>query len=185
MNIAPTRLLPSILMTIALVAANTEAAADAISSTALGQRTMSKFMVNLASFVTWPEDRFVSESAPYKYCMMGDDPFAGAFDTAVTDKQTNNRGFQIERIGLEDMDAAKNCHVVFVNVPDATKALNIIDSLEGLPILTVGEVENFAQYGGMVGFLGEGRKIALAVNQQRLENAGLKGSSRLYRASDM
>lgn len=185
MNIAPTRLLLSVVLTLSLLAAYSNAVADAISATALGQRTMSKFMVNLAKFVTWPEDKFISDFAPYKYCMMGDDPFAGTFDTAVLDKQTKNRGFQVARIGLEDLDAAKSCHVVFVNVPDVEKALGVINSLDGLPILTVGEVENFAQYGGMVGFLGEGRNIALAVNQKRLEKAGLKGSSRLYRASDM
>ena len=161
------------------------AIADVISDTDTGKKTMSKFMINLAKFVTWPDSKFAGEAEPYRYCLMGDDPFAGILDSAVSEKQAKNRSFQIERLDLSDLTTAKNCHVVFLNVAQADQAANIIDELAGLPILTVGEVDQFAQYGGMVGFIGEGRKVALAVNQKRLEGAGLKASSRLYRASTM
>jgi hypothetical protein len=60
-----------------------------------------------------------------------------------------------------------------------------VKGLAGLPVLTVGDLDKFAQHGGMVGFLGKGRKVALAINKKRLEDAGLKASSKLYRASSM
>ncbi len=159
--------------------------AEPISATDAGKQTMSKFMINLAKFVSWPDATFGSEGDPYKYCLMGDDPFAGKLDEAMTDSQAKSRGFAIERLGLGDVEAAKSCHVVFLGVPSSEQATDVIDSLSGMPILTVGEADKFAQYGGMVGFIGEGRKVALAVNQKRLEDAGLKASSRLYRASTM
>lgn len=160
-------------------------AADPISSTEVGKKTMSKFMINLAKFVTWPDSQFSAEASPYKYCLLGDDPFTGVLDSAVSEKQAKNRGFEIQKLGISDLDSAKSCHVVFVNVASANEAAPLIDGLAGLPVLTVGEVDQFAQYGGMVGFIGKGRKVALAVNQKRLEEAGLKASSRLYRASTM
>lgn len=172
-------LMLGLLMTTSLVSA------ELISDTDVGKKTMSKFMINLAKFVTWPDSKFAGDAAPYKYCLMGNDPFSGALDTAVADKQTKNRGFQVERLGMGDIEAAKSCHVVFLGVAASDQATGVIDGLDGLPVLTVGEAEKFAQYGGMVGFLGEGRKVALAVNQKRLEGAGLKASSRLYRASTM
>lgn len=159
--------------------------ADPISSTDVGKRTMSKFMINLAKFVTWPDAQFAGEAAPYKYCLLGEDAFTGTLTEAVSEKQAKNRGFEIQNLDITDLDSAKTCHVVFVSVPQAEAAAPVIDALAGLPILTVGEVDQFAQYGGMVGFLGKGRKVALAVNQKRLEEAGLKASSRLYRASTM
>tara|TARA_R110002072_G_scaffold1369_5_gene11235 strand:+ start:3866 stop:4423 length:558 start_codon:yes stop_codon:yes gene_type:complete len=185
MSTTPFRLLPVVTVMLGLMAFQNPALADPISSSEVGKQTMSKFMINLAKFVTWPEDRFTGETAPYKYCLMGDDPFTGTLDEAVSDKQAKSRGFEIQKLDIGDMATAKTCHVVFLNVPAADDATALIDGLAGLPILTVGEVEQFAQYGGMVGFLGKGRKIALAVNQKRLEDAGLKASSRLYRASNM
>ena len=172
-------------MMLCLVASTSLAQAELISDTDAGKKTMSKFMINLAKFVTWPDSQFAGDAEPYRYCLMGGDPFAGALDTAVSDKQAKNRGFQIERLDLGDIETAKSCHVVFLGVAAADQATGVIDGLNGLPILTVGEAAKFAQYGGMVGFLGEGRKVALAVNQKRLEGAGLKASSRLYRASTM
>jgi hypothetical protein len=157
--------------------------AELISDTASGKKTMSKFMINLAKFVTWPESKFAGEAEPYKYCLMGNDHFGDVLDTAVSEKQAKKRGFSIERLSISDLDAAKSCHVVFLGVASADQATDVIDGLNGLPILTVGEAEQFAQYGGMVGFMGEGREVALAVNKGRLEGAGLKASSRLYRAS--
>jgi hypothetical protein len=159
--------------------------AETISASEAGKKTMSKFMVNLAKFVSWPDSKFAGEAAPYKYCLMGDDPFHGILSAQVTDKQAKNRSFDITNIPLGDIESAKSCHVVFLNVPSADQATAIIDGLAGMPILTVAEVDQFAQYGGMVGFIGEGRKVALAVNQKLLEDAGLKASSRLYRASTM
>ena len=181
----PSRLQSALFITLGLVALATSAQAEPISATVAGQKTMSKLMINLAKFVTWPEDRFDGATAPYKYCLMGDDPFSGTLEAAVSDKRAKNRGFRVEQLDLSDVEFAKSCHVVFLSVPVADNATAVIDSLSGLPILTVGEVEKFAQYGGMVGFLGKGRKLALAVNQKRLEAAGLKASSRLYRASNM
>ena len=170
---------------LALVASTNFAQAELISDTDAGKKTMSKFMINLAKFVTWPDSQFAGDGEPYRYCLMGNDPFAGHLDNAVSDKQAKNRGVKVERLDLGDVESAKSCHVVFLGVAEADQATTVIEGLDGLPVLTVGEVDQFAQYGGMVGFLGEGRKVALAVNQKRLEGAGLRASSRLYRASTM
>jgi hypothetical protein len=137
----------------------------AVSETDSGKRTMSKFMINLAKFVTWPDASFSGEEAPYRYCILGRD--------------------DLQRLAMVDFEAAKSCHVVFIGAASADEVAPVISSLTGLPILTVGEIENFAQYGGMVGFYGKGRKVALAINQKRLEGAGLNASSKLYRASTM
>ncbi len=179
------RVLHQIGMMLCLLATANLAQAELISDTEVGQKTMSKFMINLAKFVTWPDSKFAGDGDPYKYCLMGDDRFGGQLEAAVADKQAKNRSFSIERMGLGDVESAKSCHVVFLGVAAPDEATSVIDGLSGLPILTVGEVAQFANYGGMVGFLGEGRKVALAVNQKRLEGAGLKASSRLYRASTM
>ncbi|MFT5208447.1 MAG: hypothetical protein ACI9CE_000161 [Flavobacterium sp.] len=45
--------------------------ADLVSDTESGKQTMSKFMVNLAKFVTWPDGTFASPDTPYKYCIYG------------------------------------------------------------------------------------------------------------------
>lgn len=156
-----------------------------VSATDSGKRTMSKFMINLAKFVTWPDASFGGEGAPYKYCILGKDAIGPVLDEVMNGKNTKDRSFDLQRLTISDFEAAKSCHVVFIGAASIDEVAPVIESLVGLPVLTVGEIENFAQYGGMVGFYGKGRKVALAVNQKRLEGAGLSASSKLYRASTM
>jgi len=181
-----TRYVKVVIVGLCLVITSSLAYSDGlVSATDLGKKTMSKFMINLAKFVTWPETSFGGEGAPYKYCILGSDDIGPVLDEAMAGKNAKNRPFDLRRLMLSDVELAKNCHVVFIGATSSDEISSIIDSLVGLPVLTVGEVENFAQSGGMVGFFGKGRKVALAINQKRLEDAGLTASSKLYRASTM
>jgi len=174
-----------LISTLLLVFTASSVFADPISSTEVGRKTMSKFMLNLAKFVTWPDATFGDEGAPYKYCILGEDSFGQVLESAMEGKTTKHRNFNLHRMAISDIEAVKDCHVVFINGDDVEALSPAIDQLKGLPILTVGELDNFAQYGGMIGFYGKGRRVALTINQKRLENAGLSASSKLYRASTM
>ena len=56
-----------------------------------------------------------------------------------------------------------------------------IDAAAGLPVLTVGEADNFTRDGGIISFYAQGTKIRFEINKQVAENAGLRISSRLLR----
>ncbi|MFT7686065.1 MAG: hypothetical protein ACI9FB_001410 [Candidatus Azotimanducaceae bacterium] len=172
-----------LIVTLALTSASIRA--DLVSDTESGKKTMSKFMVNLAKFVTWPDGAFPDPAAPYKYCIFGN-PVMGSFlDAAMDGKVTKNRPFEISRIDASEQDDLKSCNVAFISMTSNEEVASVVDVLNGLPILTVGEIEDFAGYGGMIGFYGKGRKVALAINKKRLESGGLKGSSKLFKASTM
>jgi len=161
------------------------ARAELVSDTVAGKKTMSKFMVNIAKFVTWPDDAFSSPTAPYRYCIFGDSVMGEFLDAAMDGKISKKRSFEVSRMDASNSEGLKSCNVAFLSLSSTEEIGTVIDSLAGLPILTVGEIKNFASYGGMIGCYGKGRKIALAINKKRLEGGGLKGSSRLFRTSTM
>jgi hypothetical protein len=55
----------------------------------------------------------------------------------------------------------------------------ILAFLNGAPILTVGETDDFIQQGGMIGFCLQGKKIRFDINLNAAQRANLKISSRL------
>lgn len=173
------------LLIVALSLTSLTVRAELVSDTESGKKTMSKFMVNLARFVTWPDGTFSGPATPYKYCIYGNPVMGDFLDTAMEGKVTRERTFEIARIEPSNPDSLKSCNVAFISVTNIDEVDGVVEALTGLPILTVGEIENFAGYGGMIGFYGKGRKIALAINKNRLESGGLKGSSKLFRASTM
>ena len=165
-----------------LCSVNAAANAGVVSETPAGQKTMSKFMESLARYITWPEGAFNSPDAPYKYCLLGSNTISSALNARLGDKKVKDRGFQIVELNIESIEESKSCHVVYIGgAPD--KARPIIDALSGLPILTTGDTDKFAARGGMIGFFGEGKKVALQINKKRLETGNLKASSKLFRVS--
>ena len=55
----------------------------------------------------------------------------------------------------------------------------ILDGLRGASVLTVGEIDRFAQQGGIIGFLTEENKVRFEINAAVAEHARLKISSKL------
>jgi hypothetical protein len=99
--------------------------ADVVSSTDAGKKTMSKFMVNLAKFVTWPDSTFESATAPYKYCILGTDTMGSVLDDAMDGKNARKRAFEIQRMEITDLDSAKGCHVVFISAASPEERLRL------------------------------------------------------------
>jgi YfiR/HmsC-like len=173
----------SCLVVSALCAVNASAAADKISDTPAGQKTMSRFMESLARYITWPDSSFASADTPYKYCLLGDNTISSALSDRLGDKKIKNRGFEIVQLDLDAVEESKSCHMVYINVAEPEAVRPIVDALSGLPVLTTGDTDKFSARGGMIGFFGEGKKVALHINKKRLETGKLKASSKLFRVS--
>jgi hypothetical protein len=54
-----------------------------------------------------------------------------------------------------------------------------------MPILTVGDTEEFINGGGMVRFVETGRRIRFEINPDAVERVSLRVSSRLLRLADI
>ena len=135
------------------------------------------FLFNFVQFVEWPASVFPSPDAPIRIGVFGDDPFAGALEAAVQGEKVRQRPIVIERAArLQDL---LGCHVVFVCRSERAQVGPIISALNGRPILTVGDLPEFARRGGMINFYLEGQKVRFEINRAAAHASGLKLSSQL------
>lgn len=79
----------------------------------------------------------------------------------------------------ENFKAADDCRVVFVSSPTRAKVQQVLQALDGLPIITVGEMPEFSALGGMINLINTGPTVKFKVNMQRARAAGLSLSSRM------
>ena len=135
------------------------------------------FLFNFIQFTTWPETVFADGQSPIRIGVLGDDPFAGALDAAVRGEKVRLRPIVIER--YERLQEMRDCHVLFVSRSESKQAAAIIAALAGKPILTVGDMPDFARRGGMVNFYLEGQKLRFEINRAAARKGGLKLSSQL------
>ena len=135
------------------------------------------FLFNFAKFVEWPPGSFPSESAPFHICIFGRDPLGTELQEIARNKMVNGRKLEISQIS--DLQQARSCHILFVSSSARMPMKQILESLRGISVLTVGDSKGFAERGGMINFLLENDRVQFEVNRKAAEEAGLKIDSKL------
>ena len=135
------------------------------------------FLFNFAKFVEWPPETFAGETSPLVIGILGDNPFGTDLERTVAGKLINNRPITIR--SFPTAAEAANCHILFISSSEKKRLPDIIQSLHGTAVLTVGETDQFIASGGMVNFVQEASKIRFQINDDAAKAARLKISSKL------
>jgi hypothetical protein len=137
------------------------------------------FLFNFAQFVEYPPAAFPRPETPLVIGVLGEDPFGPLLDETVRGERINNRPAVVRRFRqVEEIDV---CHVLFISRAEMSRLDQIFERLKGRPVLTVGEVDGFAQRGGMIRFVNESNKVRMRINPETAREAGLVISSKLLR----
>ncbi len=138
------------------------------------------YLMNIGSFVYWPEGVFTAPSSPFNICTLGKDPFAGALEFLLKEYASiQNHPLAVYRFAqVAEVDV---CHVLFISDSEILHLSDIVNSLKNKPILLVSDLEHFVLKGGMVEFYQHDSRIRLRLDPQAFTNAGLKASAHLMR----
>jgi hypothetical protein len=135
------------------------------------------FLFHFAQFVDWPPETYKDAASPLTYCTAGGDPFQGGLDASMNGKTIGGRPIRV--LHLKEAGESQGCQILFLGIADKKLVSATLAKLSGSPVLTVGESINFAQGGGMIGFLLEDNKVRFEINLEAAERAKLKISARL------
>lgn len=135
------------------------------------------FLYNFAKFVEWPPGAFGHNGAPLIVGVVGDDPFGSALDQTIQGKSVNGRQLTVRRFsGGQDL---RECHILFISSSERKRLSQILDSIRGAGVLTISEMDQFNQQGGIINFILERGKVRFEINTGAAESARLKLSSKL------
>jgi hypothetical protein len=170
---------PSFIAGIALLGLLLAAGAEPVGaqSQADEYRVKAAFLYHFVQLVDWPMGSLGDTGQPLNLCTIGDDPFQGELDRSVDGKSVGARLIHVKH--LRDLKALLACQIVFIGKSEDKRTPAIFAELIAEPVLTVGESDNFAQQGGMIGFLLDENKIRFSINLDPAEKSGLKISSKL------
>lgn len=142
-------------------------------------RTKGEFLYNFAKFVEWPQDSQVGSKGELRVCVLGSGEATSILSEVMNGKSAGRREVTVRR--LEDLATAGWCSIVFLTKSAEMEPEVLANSLGASSILTVGEMSGFASRGLMVNFVTEESKVRFEINEQAVERAGLKISSKLLR----
>jgi hypothetical protein len=135
------------------------------------------FLLNFAKFVEWPPKAFQNSNAPFVIGIVGDDPFGDALLQIVKGQSAQRRRIEIRHFKVaEDFG---DCHLLFASRSLAAQTDHILTRLQGRPVLTVSEKENFVRQGGVIGFAVVDKSVRFDINAKAATAVDLKVSSKL------
>ena len=140
------------------------------------------FLLNFTKYVDCPTNAFAQDNASITIGVLGDDKFGDDVKTAVAGKTVSGRVISVQTMANED-DWSK-CQVLFISASEKKRLPEILAQIKNLPILTVGETEQFAQQGGIVNFIKKEGRIRLEIDLAASRLAKLQISSQLLKVAD-
>jgi len=138
---------------------------------------MAAMIYNFALFIEWPTTESEGKQSPFVIGVFGEDPIGAFLENSARVETLQRRRIQIRH--LANVNDVKSCRILVVSQSQKKQLPEILDALRGEPILTVGDIDDFAQLGGMIAFKKEGSRIRFQINSDAATRVGLKISSKL------
>lgn len=141
-------------------------------------RVKAAFVFNFIKFVEWPAESFDDPDAPIYVCVWGTKSTSALLAT-LHDKTAKSRAIHV----LYTRDAGKlaRCHVLYVSKSSAGAYRSIIRGISGRSILSISDISEFAENGGLIGLYRSDNQMRFAINLKATQASGLRMSSTLLK----
>ena len=139
------------------------------------------YLYNFGKFVVWPEKGTQRNDQSFEICVLGEDPFGPVLDSAVTGATIGGKGVAAKRIAkAQEID---DCRILFISSSEGGRLPEILANLAKANVLTVSDIPQFSEHGGMIQFILDGNRVRFEVNLTNTEDAGLNLSSELLKVA--
>jgi hypothetical protein len=139
------------------------------------------YLYNFGRFVQWPPNVAAAQGDSFPICVIGSDPFGTSLDSILAGETIEGKTVVAKRI-LKSQDAV-NCRVLYIGASEESRLKDLLAALDKAGVLTVSDIPQFSQRGGMIQFVMVGNKVRFEVNLTSAQDAGLTLSSDLLKVA--
>lgn len=137
----------------------------------------------ISKFVHWPEAAIAGANGALRLCIVGRDDFGASID-ALKGQKVQGQSMQVERLPKPEQPLG-GCQIVFVSRSEAERLPAVLGALNGVPALTISDIDGFAAQGGMIGFATRDGKLSFQVNPAASGRAGLEIGAQLLQLATL
>jgi len=134
------------------------------------------FIYNFAKFTDWPQ-AVLPTAATFTACVLGDNPIRDQLDRTLKGRQLSGRDISVSEVHLDGK--LRSCHLLYVSGVTSAQVAAIVAAVQGAPVLTISDIDDFARKGGIAQMFVENGKLRFDLNLQVARSSGLQLSSKL------
>lgn len=153
------------------------AARAADSAAALEYKVKAGYLFNFARFIEWPESAFPSTNSPFVIGVLDGGEASPVLRSLFEGKQVNGRPVEVRSVFPETI--GKDIHILLVTRAAGKTPEDLHKFAGSASMLMVGETDEFAERGGVIGFVREEESVRLTLCLEHATEAGLKVSAKL------
>lgn len=142
-------------------------------------RARAAFLYNIARFVHWPEPTTGQPADRLVVCVAGDDLGAGILARQYGDKTVQGRPLSAKTVASPD--EARGCHMLYISHWKSKEAKAWLSSVGQAPVLTISDMPEFLNLGGIVVVSLDGLRVTFEINRDAALRTRLGISSHILR----
>jgi len=139
-------------------------------------------LFKLTKFVSWPVEQTQQKPHPFGLCVLGDNPFDSILDK-LQEQKIKGRKIKVHYYKNSN-SIIEQCDLVFIARSKRAFLSSIIKKIAKKPILSISDIEDFAEKGGIIQFT-SGKKIGFKINIEQSKNSNLKISAPLLQLAQI
>lgn len=136
------------------------------------------FIFNFLRFIEWPPASLKQSGSRLSVCVLGDNVFETALD-AYQGEVVGGRRVVVAY--PKTLAETETCNVLFLSPSERRRTYQVMKGLEGRGILTVSDIANFTDLGGIIGFYMDQGYVRFDINLAMARKADLKIGAQLLR----
>ncbi len=122
------------------------------------------FLLNFSKFTTWPKESFAESGQTFDFCIVGKNPFGTALE-GLESKKIGGRTIQLHY--ARSISEAETCHVMFISKSEQNNLEQLKQKIGDQPIITVSDIDEFSQHGGIFEFIIKAGRLSFIINNQQ------------------
>lgn len=138
------------------------------------------YLYNFGKFVQWPNTPHPKNDF-FDICVLGDDPFGSVLEEIAGHETLEGKAVRLRR--LVSAAEGSTCRILYIGKSEGPRLKKVLASLEREPVLTVSDLPEFTERGGMIQFVLADNKVRFEVNFDAAQRVHLVLSSQLLKVA--
>lgn len=136
------------------------------------------YLFDFGRFVRWPA---AADHGRMHLCVAGSGPVGDELEKTIASETLNGRALDVRHVARPEDESG--CAVLFVDSSDRIPMNELLDAVDGKPVLTVSDIPGFCSRGGMVEFELIDKRVRFSVNLDAVTRGHLGVSAELLKVA--
>ena len=141
------------------------------------------FVFQFSRYAEWPAARTPAAAGrakpPFNVCAVADGSFNRSLDKVLEGEVIDGR--RMVRKVPDTLAEAQDCQILYLGDIEPERVRPLLNSVDGLPVLTIGETPEFLKWGGQILLVRDGSRIRFDINLQAARRNNIVLRSQLLR----